>query len=339
MSEKLKFAVIGCGLIGQRRTQQITDDGMGEACFVYDINAENAAVGAKLGRCEAVHDPERIWTDDRIQAVIIATPNQLMCDYAVPVLESGKHLFLEKPGVCSEAQYMKLMVAKQNDRQVIKVGFNHRFHPAALKLHSLLSTAKLNERPLWVRAAYGHGGRPGYGEEWRMDPTLSGGGQTIDQGVHLLDLASWFLGAPLHLRSAKRFNAYYDSTSDDNGMLLAETSARVPVEIHCSVNQWKNLFRFELATSHRLFVWQGLGNRNYGPETLTVHERLEQGGMPTTDIYQFGENQSWRREWEHFCSSVMGKTDCYSELSTLNWLYLLLDQFHRTDFETYERKQ
>ena len=47
---------------------------------------------------------------------------------------------------------------------------------------------------MFVRGRYGHGGRVGYEREWRADPALSGGGELIDQGVHLIDLARWFLG-------------------------------------------------------------------------------------------------------------------------------------------------
>ena len=52
-----------------------------------------------------------------------------------------------------------------------------------------------------MRARYGHGGRPGYDREWRADPARSGGGELIDQGMHLLDLSHWLLG-PLPLHSA-----------------------------------------------------------------------------------------------------------------------------------------
>ncbi len=47
---------------------------------------------------------------------------------------------------------------------------------------------------MFLRARYGHGGRVGYEKEWRANPEISGGGELIDQGVHLIDLARWFLG-------------------------------------------------------------------------------------------------------------------------------------------------
>ena len=47
---------------------------------------------------------------------------------------------------------------------------------------------------MYVRARYGHGARLGYNKEWRMNKRISGGGQMIDQGSHLIDLSRIFLG-------------------------------------------------------------------------------------------------------------------------------------------------
>ena len=45
---------------------------------------------------------------------------------------------------------------------------------------------------MFIRARYGHGARINYEKEWRANPNISGGGELIDQGPHLIDLASWF---------------------------------------------------------------------------------------------------------------------------------------------------
>ena len=47
---------------------------------------------------------------------------------------------------------------------------------------------------MYLRARYGHGGRPGYEKEWRAKLSVSGGGELIDQGSHLIDLSRLFLG-------------------------------------------------------------------------------------------------------------------------------------------------
>src|SRR6185295_17999743 len=76
---------------------------------------------------------------------------------------------------------------------LVRVGFNHRYHPALRKARALSESGALGEL-FYVRGRYGHGGRTGYNQEWRANPKLSGGGELIDQGVHLIDLAGIFLG-------------------------------------------------------------------------------------------------------------------------------------------------
>ena len=71
---------------------------------------------------------------------------------------------------------------------------------------------------MFVRARYGHGGRVGYDKEWRADKKLSGGGELMDQGVHLIDLAGWFLGEfPAIEDHAATF--FWKMPVDDNAFL------------------------------------------------------------------------------------------------------------------------
>ena len=73
----------------------------------------------------------------------------------------------------------------------MRVGYNHRYHPAALKALEIFHSGALGPI-MFLRGRYGQGGRVGYDKEWRADPKLSGGGELIDQGVHLIDLAGIF---------------------------------------------------------------------------------------------------------------------------------------------------
>ena len=75
----------------------------------------------------------------------------------------------------------------------VQVGFNHRYHPGLRQVRAWVDSGVAGPL-MFLRGRYGHGGRIGYEKEWRADPAISGGGELIDQGVHLLDLARWFLG-------------------------------------------------------------------------------------------------------------------------------------------------
>ena len=96
----------------------------------------------------------------------------------------------------------------------------------------------------FVREPYGHGGRIGYDREWRADPKLTGGGELIDQGSHLIDLARWFLGDFATVQGfADTF--FWNMPVDDNGFMLLRTADR-RAGFSCSCTEWKNTFSFEI---------------------------------------------------------------------------------------------
>ena len=98
---------------------------------------------------------------------------------------------------------------------------------------------------MFIRARYGHGGRVGYDKEWRAQPELSGGGEFIDQGVHLIDLARWFLGDFNEMQGFAH-TYFWNMPVDDNGFLLLKTPKKQVAFLHASCTEWKNLFSFEI---------------------------------------------------------------------------------------------
>src|SRR6185312_11850692 len=103
------------------------------------------------------------------------------------------HVLVEKPAARSLQELLPVRAAAQRHRVSVKAGYNHRFHPGLMKAKKIVDAGILG--PLYyVRARYGHGGRKGYEREWRCNRAISGGGELIDQGTHLIDLSRWFLG-------------------------------------------------------------------------------------------------------------------------------------------------
>jgi predicted dehydrogenase len=185
---------------------------------------------------------------------------------------------------------------------LVRVGYNHRFHPACLKALEIFRSGALGPM-MFVRGRYGQGGRLGYEKEWRADPKLSGGGELMDQGVHLIDLAGLFLG---EFASVEGHVATYfwKMQVDDNAFLNLRTRDGQTAWLHASCSEWKNLFSFEIYGRDGKLHWEGLGG-SYGPERLAYYKMLPQMGPPETFIYEYPRaDESWRLEMDEFFDDI-----------------------------------
>jgi len=184
----------------------------------------------------------------------------------------------------------------------VHVGFNHRYHPALRKARELFEAGALGEM-MFLRGRYGHGGRIGYEKEWRANPELSGGGELLDQGVHLIDLARWFLGDFAEVDSFAH-TYYWDMPVDDNGFLLLKTKDCRVAFLHVSCTEWKNLFSLEIYGRQAKLHAEGLGG-SYGLERLAYYRMLPKMGPPETTIWEYPMGDtSWEVEFAEFVDDI-----------------------------------
>src|SRR5215212_7389452 len=184
----------------------------------------------------------------------------------------------------------------------MRVGFNHRYHPALLKARALVDDGALGPL-MFLRARYGHGGRKGYDREWRADPAQSGGGELIDQGVHLIDLAGWFLGE-LPTVAGHAATYFWDMKVDDNAFLSLRTAAGQTAWLHVSCTEWKNLFSLEIYGRDAKIAIDGLGG-SYGTERITLYKMLPEMGPPETTTHEYPRgDESWALETRAFLEDI-----------------------------------
>ncbi len=188
------------------------------------------AVGASLH--DTIHSPD-------IDAVIVSTLNGSLATITREAMDAGKHVLVEKPAAISLAEIDHLLHPARPDA-LVRVGYNHRYHPALQKARELVDAGAVGPL-MFIRARYGHGGRVGYDREWRADPKLSGGGELIDQGVHLIDLAGWFLGDFTNVEGHAA-TYFWDMPVDDNAFLNLRTAGGQTAWLHVCCSEWKNLF-------------------------------------------------------------------------------------------------
>jgi predicted dehydrogenase len=300
---QLLFAIIGCGVIGRKRTValvKIPGLALGHAC---DLDAARAADLAKLAPgCKSTTDLNAVLADPGVQAVIVSTLNASLAPLTLAAVRAGKHVLVEKPGALHSSQLREIRDAAARTGALVRLGYNHRYHPALQKARELVNAGALGPL-MFLRARYGHGGRKGYDREWRADPKLSGGGELIDQGVHLIDLAGWFLGdfATIDGHAATYF---WDMKVDDNAFLSLRTPTGQTAWLHVSCTEWKNLFSLEIYGRDAKLALDGLGG-SYGLERLTYYKMLPQMGPPETNTFEYPNgDDSWGDETRAFIDDI-----------------------------------
>ncbi len=195
------------------------------------------------------------------------------------------------------------------------MGFTLRHYPAIVYARELIAKGDIGEL-IYVRARYGRGGRPDYNLEWRGDIEMAGGGELLDQGVHLIDLSRWFLGEFEQVSGS--IGTYFwglnqdrSTKLEDNAFLSLRTETGRIAWLHASWTQWKNLFSFEIYGKEGSIEVNGLTG-HYGPQKLQITRRREQGGPPELQELDFSvgakastQDDVWTREWAAFISSVV----------------------------------
>lgn len=316
----MKIGIIGCGLIGQKR-----------ASAGFEVIA---AADSVLSRAEALtstfggnpfSEPDGVL-DSTADAVVVAVTHDKLAEIGLKVLHAGKHLLLEKPGARSLKELTPLARVAEEKGLKIKVGYNHRFHPAVLKARELVTAGAIGDL-MFVRGRYGHGGRIGYEKEWRFLPKISGGGELLDQGSHLVDLAGWFLGRFTNIYGVlERY--FWDSSVEDNCFMTLKSEEGKTAHLHASWTEWKNMFSFEIYGRDGKLAIDGLGG-SYGLEQLALYRMLPEMGPPETTIWQYPfPDKSWELELREFASAIAADrrpvgdvTDALETLRIIDCIY------------------
>lgn len=293
------IGIIGCGLIGQKRAKAL---GEGRLIACADINEGRAKALAGNSGAKVFSDWCGLLALPEVDIVIIATQHDSLAEITLAAIEAGKHVLVEKPAARNPGELEPVMAAAELRRVKVHVGFNHRYHRAFRKARELFEAGGLGEL-MFIRARYGHGGRIGYDKEWRAKPELSGGGELIDQGPHLIDLSRWFLGEFEEVQGFAH-TYYWDMPVDDNGFMLLKTAKKQVAFLHASCTEWKNLFSMEIYGRDAKLEISGLGG-SYGVERLSYYKMLPEMGPPETTTWEYPRgDDSWALEIGEFYDDI-----------------------------------
>ncbi len=316
--------IIGCGLIGQKRANSLGSGGKLVACADIEINRAKSL--ANRFNAKAFSDWQDLIALNEVDIVIVSTLHDSLAEITLAAVILDKNVLVEKPAARNSAELEPILMALTEGNAKVHVGFNHRYHRALRKAKELVLSGVLGEL-MFIRARYGHGARLGYDKEWRADPKLSGGGELIDQGPHLIDLSRWFLGNFSEIDGFAH-TYYWNMPVDDNGFMLLKTPKKQTAFLHVSCSEWKNLFSMEIYGRHGKLDISGLGG-SYGLEKLTYYKMLPEMGPPETTSWEYPMgDDSWAVEMAEFYEDIVldrtpsaGLDDAYQALKVIEKIY------------------
>lgn len=322
----LNVGLIGCGVIGIRRIQNLPSNFRLIGCAdPYVPVKKKFKNNTKLF---LTSDWKKLLCLNNLNAVIVATTHHIQSKIILECVKKKLHVFVEKPGGISSRETKKIiLILKKIKKNInIKVGFNHRYHPAFIKAKELIDH-NLVGKILYIRAIYGHGGRLNYEKEWRFKKKISGGGELIDKGSHLIDLSRFFLGE-LKVISSKLKNFFWKMKLEDNCFLNLENICGTTAFLHASCTEWKNKFSYEIFCQFGKIEISGLG-KSYGEEKLILYKMSNKMGKPSKKEFKFSKkDKSWKKELEEFYIDIVNKRisspgikDIYENLKIIDKIY------------------
>jgi UDP-N-acetyl-2-amino-2-deoxyglucuronate dehydrogenase len=193
--EKLRFGILGCGVIGPHHAKAIAGLQSAELVAVADVVPELAEELAEENRCSHYASLDEMLSGVDLDAVCICTPTGMHAEGAITALEAGKHVVIEKPvDVTLEAADRLIEVQHATGGRVAVVS-QHRFDAATQAVHEALARGEFGRLTSgsadvrWWRSQsyYDSGG-------WRGTWELDGGGVSINQAIHSIDLLQWLMG-------------------------------------------------------------------------------------------------------------------------------------------------
>ena len=155
-----------------------------EIMAVASKTGSSAAVTAKKVKAQyATSKTDRVMDDKDIDAVVISTRHSSHSKLVVKALESGKHVFVEKPMATTISDCLHIIDVQKKSQKVVRVGFNRRFSPMLISMKNAVGEGR---KVFNVRVNVGN-----IGQHWSN--TLSEGGRLLGEGVHFFDLATWMI--------------------------------------------------------------------------------------------------------------------------------------------------
>lgn len=240
--------------------------------------------------------------------IFVCSPNFVNASYTIRAIEMGKPVFCEKPPALNYDELLKVKEAFDKKPTTLIYGFNHRQYDSIQKMKEIIDDPETG-KILWMRGRYGKAMGDPNTAGWRGDPSKSGGGILLDQGIHMLDLMNWFGGRFDEVQSVITNNLWKLDGIEDNAFInLYNKIDNISASLHSTMIEWRHIFSLEVVLENKYIALNGLKtpSGSYGKEILTIgnDKHFDSNTSEYTQI-EFKNNNTWYKEVHKFFESVL----------------------------------
>lgn len=341
-ARKLRVGIAGYGVIGQRRRHFIDLHPSLTTVAVCDIKFDKP--GIFPDGLAFFKTPEDLLSQN-LDILFVCLTNEVAADVTIAGLKKNLHVFCEKPpGRDLDDINRVIQIEKTKPQLKLKYGFNHRYHESVKEALSVIKSNKLGSI-INMRGIYGKSKIINFDSDWRTQRARAGGGILLDQGIHMVDLMSLFVGEFSEIKSFVS-NSHWHHDVEDNAYALMKTTDGVIAFLHSSATQWRHRFHLEITMAKGSVTLAGIlsGSKSYGAETISiVYASEHDGGDPIEHTIRYNNDPSWKEEIADFADCILqDKTVIYGSSSdafkTMRLVYQIYcadpgwrDQFALTD--------
>ncbi|MEM1445740.1 MAG: Gfo/Idh/MocA family oxidoreductase [Planctomycetota bacterium] len=200
MSKVVRFGVFGSGAIAQRRhLPEIAAHPRAEVVAIADPNrARVKDIAAQYGATPFANHQHLLADESlKLDAVVVATPNDDHAPQSIDALKAGKHVLVEKPMAGTAAEARKMIKAAKAARKYLMIGMNQRLMPPHAKAKQVLDRGELG-KILTFETTFKHPGPDGWSVDgahsWFFKKRDAMMGVCGDLGVHKADLMRFLTG-------------------------------------------------------------------------------------------------------------------------------------------------
>ena len=273
---KLKIGIMGAGYIAGVHAGVLANDNRVQITAVYDTDAAAAERMAGCHNATAVATVLEVL--ERSDAVYITTPNTQHVSLAIAAIETGRHVFCEKPLATNVADAERVFEKSKEGQGIFQVGHNRRFAPVYATLKQMLAET-YTPHSAHVKMNRGELLKP----EWTGDPELTGG-FLYETPIHMFDMVRFLFGDVESLHAVGSTHEYKEV--DDFSVLLKFKNGMHATLATAADASWLFPFeRVEVFSHHATLVTREM-------ESLTCSTGLE-GNFTEQTMQQLPREQKW----------------------------------------------